>query len=428
MTPGSQPGDHYVDSNIGSDSNPGTQAQPWRTIQRAADSLEPGETVLVNAGHYDERVKILISGREGAPIAFQAVGSVQMNGFTINANYISIQGFYITDTPDNDIDGMGIFVSGSHCKIANNHVFFATRGGLFLDSASSECQVTNNQLERNSQFGIEVHGNQHTISDNEIWGTIQYHPNWLNPPSWVDADGIRFFGSGHIFRGNYIHDISFYDPENIDPHIDGFQTWDGQGYQAGTNCTFENNRIVLPAGNGHHETAGFQLEGGVQNIIIKNNIVMAFVGVNAYKNGNPPYTTPSDISVWNNDFIGDLGYRSLGHPAGIEMEDVTNTSIENNIFANQPSQVVYTANSSGVTADYNLAYNSDGTLPDGSIQAHDLWGVNPEFLDLINGDYHLQMKSPAIDAGIALPEVTTDFDGIPRPQRQAYDIGAYEFK
>ena len=34
--------------------------------------------------------------------------------------------------------------------------------------------------------------------------------------------------------------------------------------------------------------------------------------------------------------------------------------------------------------------------------------------------------SPAIDAGVAVPGVTTDQRGVPRPQGQAPDIGAFE--
>ena len=40
----------------GSDTNPGTSAAPLRTIQRAADLAQPGDTVTVHAGVYRERV------------------------------------------------------------------------------------------------------------------------------------------------------------------------------------------------------------------------------------------------------------------------------------------------------------------------------------------------------------------------------------
>jgi len=41
-------------------------------------------------------------------------------------------------------------------------------------------------------------------------------------------------------------------------------------------------------------------------------------------------------------------------------------------------------------------------------------------------NFHLKAGSAAIDAGTTLSEVTTDFDGLTRPQGAAYDIGAHE--
>jgi len=39
--------DYYV-STSGDDSNPGTEVLPWRTIQKAADTVGPGDVVYVN--------------------------------------------------------------------------------------------------------------------------------------------------------------------------------------------------------------------------------------------------------------------------------------------------------------------------------------------------------------------------------------------
>jgi hypothetical protein len=42
-------------------------------------------------------------------------------------------------------------------------------------------------------------------------------------------------------------------------------------------------------------------------------------------------------------------------------------------------------------------------------------------------DWHIQPGSAAINNGTTLSEVTTDFDGRPRPTPgQGYDIGAYQ--
>lgn len=48
----------------------GTQAQPYCTIQAAADAAQPDQTVLITAGAYNERVKPTHSGTQGHPITF----------------------------------------------------------------------------------------------------------------------------------------------------------------------------------------------------------------------------------------------------------------------------------------------------------------------------------------------------------------------
>src|SRR4026209_768877 len=56
--------DYYVAKN-GNDTNPGTLAQPWKTIQRAADTVQAGDTVNVRQGIYRERVAVHVSGSSG---------------------------------------------------------------------------------------------------------------------------------------------------------------------------------------------------------------------------------------------------------------------------------------------------------------------------------------------------------------------------
>jgi hypothetical protein len=51
----------YV-STTGNDSNPGTQAAPWRTVQHAANTVRAGSTVNVRGGIYEELVTIKTSG------------------------------------------------------------------------------------------------------------------------------------------------------------------------------------------------------------------------------------------------------------------------------------------------------------------------------------------------------------------------------
>ena len=62
---------HYVATD-GSDTNPGTFAQPFRTIQRCAADATPGETCYIRGGIYRETVAPPTSGASDAPIRFEA--------------------------------------------------------------------------------------------------------------------------------------------------------------------------------------------------------------------------------------------------------------------------------------------------------------------------------------------------------------------
>ena len=407
----------YIDSINGSDSNPGnSRSQPWKTIQKAADSMAPGDTAIVLAASANERVNVNRSGIPGAPITFQAEGIILMEGFTVNANYISIFGFEITNTPE-----WGIFVEGSYCDIEGNYIHFAKRGGIKVyshlgrEEGTSNCTVRANRLYRNVLTGIEVYGRNNLIEGNEIWGTIQY------PPGYQDADGIRFFGSGHVIRGNYIHDISYDDPENIDPHIDCFQTWAGSDHEVGHDIVFEKNICVnLEAQSPYENGQGFMIQGA-NHITIRNNIIRAFRIINSYDN--------SYIRIENNTFTNDLSLPYNYHPYMVNLYNSQYIVVKNNIMYDPEAAVVYADERSkqGLEVGYNIVYRSDGRIPLGNPYPNDLWQINPQFVNPGAFDYHLLRYSPAINAGISLDSVVDDFDGFPRPLGSGFDIGAYEY-
>ncbi|MEO0844919.1 MAG: right-handed parallel beta-helix repeat-containing protein [Cyanobacteria bacterium J06648_1] len=56
----------------GLDSNPGTINRPFKTIQKCATLVKPGETCWLRAGVYREEVKPSVSGTESNPITFAA--------------------------------------------------------------------------------------------------------------------------------------------------------------------------------------------------------------------------------------------------------------------------------------------------------------------------------------------------------------------
>jgi hypothetical protein len=62
----------YYVSISGSDSNPGTQSQPFKTIQEAADTVKAGDTVIVKDGVYKEAISMRTSGTASNPVIFRS--------------------------------------------------------------------------------------------------------------------------------------------------------------------------------------------------------------------------------------------------------------------------------------------------------------------------------------------------------------------
>ncbi|MCK4960139.1 MAG: right-handed parallel beta-helix repeat-containing protein [Planctomycetes bacterium] len=56
----------------GNDGNPGTAAEPFLTIQKAADTMTPGDTCYIRGGVYRETVNLSTSGAYDSPISFVA--------------------------------------------------------------------------------------------------------------------------------------------------------------------------------------------------------------------------------------------------------------------------------------------------------------------------------------------------------------------
>lgn len=66
-------GSTYYVATSGDDANPGTQAAPWRTVAKAAQTLTAGQTAIVRGGTYNERlISFAYSGSAGNPITIKA--------------------------------------------------------------------------------------------------------------------------------------------------------------------------------------------------------------------------------------------------------------------------------------------------------------------------------------------------------------------
>jgi len=450
----------YYVATTGNDANPGTQVSPWATIQKAANTMVAGETVIVSAGDYsNQRVSITHSGASTTPISYQAQGQVVMKGFNIVANYITINGFEIANTDYRRWGyqtSAGIYVKGAYNTLENNYIHDASLVGIELYGPPGDNLVThdniirNNRLYHNELSGIEVSGRNNLIEGNEVWRTIQCHPNltkvediasdnngtkcpYYTAVSGLDADGMRFFGQGDTFRKNNIHDIVLGDTingvnVNVTPHIDCFQTFAGTTYEMAQNIIFEQNYCE----NLNIGMAVFTLSGGANHLYIRNNIFKATGGI--HNDSGADY-----LYIYNNVWANNLAFGTQGHPGAIKLAGI-HAIIQNNIFYDQAEYTVQIiGDTTNIKVDYNLAYNSDGTTPHcvswGNYNIcqpapnHELWKVDPQFVNPESGDFHLTSTSPAIDAGYNLgTSVPNDYDGISRPQGAGFDIGAFEFQ
>ena len=157
------------------DTNPGTGARPFRTVQRAADTAQPGDTVYVMAGRYDEWVKVQVSGEPGRPIAFVArpLRSVTVRGFDLAANYIRVEGFEITA----DKSVTAVQLHGDHCEILDNdihHMMIAvngTVGRLSVDGSTRDYSaVMHNRIAYNRvchcEYGFILGGEDWLVENN----------------------------------------------------------------------------------------------------------------------------------------------------------------------------------------------------------------------------------------------------------------------
>lgn len=75
-------GTTYYVSTSGSDSNPGTLALPWATLQKAVDTIAAGDTAVVLPGTY-VGCRARYSGASGAPktLIAQTAGTVLVNTY-----------------------------------------------------------------------------------------------------------------------------------------------------------------------------------------------------------------------------------------------------------------------------------------------------------------------------------------------------------
>jgi hypothetical protein len=387
---------YVVDQNApgAADTNPGTEEQPWKTVQHAAGVAQPGDTVFVCAGKYDERVTVKTSGASGKPITFQAMPrrSAVVGGFDLAASHIRIVGFEITwPEPQTAVN-----LRGHYCELLDNYIhdmYYAvdgTDGTLNAETKKRDYSaVTHHRIAYNkvyhSEFGFILGGNDWLVENNEISRLFMYaDPTKRN----VDCDYTRFFGKNCIQRYNYYHGTD--SQESKVAHVDGIQTFINNGGIA-ENCLFEDN-MVCDWGQGCMVSSSPRIDN-IKNFTFRRNI---------FSSNTPAYhgawgvnlIDVPNVTIENNTFSA-----IVWNAVGLRGPNCTGGRIAGNICHDVSTAVVDRdrghPQSAGPLVEYNLAFKTKEPLAgDKNIN-----GKDPLFVDAEKRNFRLQKDSPAIGAG-----------------------------
>ncbi|MFN3792366.1 choice-of-anchor Q domain-containing protein [Massilia sp.] len=151
---------HLYVATTGSDSNPGTKARPFKTINKAASVAKANTTVHVAPGTYYGNVTTRLSGTSSAPIRFvsdtkwgaKIVGSGKEVMWLNNGSHVEINGF--------DISGpgrLGIQNMGSNTLVTNNRIHHITVSGGCTGSGGAGIVNANYSSSAGHIIGNVVH-------------------------------------------------------------------------------------------------------------------------------------------------------------------------------------------------------------------------------------------------------------------------------
>jgi hypothetical protein len=422
---GAVAGADYFVAPAGNDTGPGTAAQPWRTIQKAADTAVAGDTVHIRAGIYPERVLPRHSGTANKYIVFMAEPgeTVILDGsavippddlagvFEINGReWIKVSGLRVENAgPYLDNAGFMVLQSG-HVILDGNSTRNTVSSGIGV-WGSHDVIVDGNEIEQ------ACHGGRQeclTVAGTHGFEVKRNHVH-DNGPDPIGGEGIvtKDGSSGGTVWRNQVHNL-----DRLGIYVDAWDkhTFNIEVYQ---NVVHDCNDGLVVASE-----AG----GLLENIRVYDNV--------AYGNRNNGLTVGGwgydgishpmqDIWLVNNT-LWNNGRVDWGGAISIENHDAQNLVVRNNLCSqNLLYQIRAEAGITGLTVDHNLIDGYRGY--EDELRGTDFVEGGAKMVNPADGDFHLRFDSPGRGQGSPEDAPGYDFDGNVRPSGEPVDIGAYEY-
>ncbi|MGI9624395.1 MAG: choice-of-anchor Q domain-containing protein, partial [Acidimicrobiales bacterium] len=401
-------------SNEGSFFGDGTVSYPFDTFEAALASTFSGDVLCVLPGRYDAGFQVTTSGTEDRPITIRGFEGTSVESIAVFADDVIVEHFDISGATR--IEGSGVFIDGQRVTVRHNtiHDMVGIGVGCIQTFAGEparcvEATIVDNTIWAIDGWGIWVWGEDHFVARNDI--------SRVFAASHQDADAIRFFGSGHEFRQNYIHDIFESDAQNgRDPHSDCFQTYDVLASYAPLEdiviaqnvCSTDRHGIIMTALNG----------SPARNIVIENNVFVSdgVAVVLLIGDSDAQREQYRDVTIANNLITGDVDYEGIQAYGGAEVD------LFNNLFL----------------GDFVPFAGSSLQPGAGSFVSNNVEADATDFVDISDGDvrrrYRLAAGSVAIDSGLDTNAPAQDLNNAPRPVDgtgdgvAVTDIGPYEYQ
>ena len=422
---------YYVALN-GNDNNNGSSSSPWRTIQKGFDEAQPGDTVFVREGTYNEQVFsqrsgtpnniITICGYPGEHPVLSGTGVGQNNGLQITHAYITLCNLEVCNWNDTGIWIYGNigFIKVLNCSVHDCPYCLSLSDGVH-DFIIDNCLMYNfgPSGTGGDGFGFSCEPNGTPCYNGLITNCKSYHG--LSP--LANNDG---FALGH-------HDVSNITFRNCETY-DVFDGFDISGYN-----------ILLDKCAAHDITNG----DGAYKLWPDSVTLVNCIGYNANSIVQLDYDGRQAVAnIYNCTFHNAIGggytiwienpntnalnmYNTIisgGDNRGFtfEMDVFSNYHGDYNIFQNDDTTRVISTN----TIDYNVSDLQSGTWSALTGQdSHSVFLHASASLFVNDGntpDLHLKQGSEAINSASATFAPTDDYTGCFRDDGHP-DIGAYEY-